>query len=115
MGAEPSEIGRETRNKADGHEHLTPYLLGASVMKCRNAWSVPGSPTRASIGLIDLRRLSLSRPSSYRRNAPHCATWPKHDSNGSSHRHKRSSHFGALRGAPRTSVPKCRNFNNRLS
>src|ERR1035437_5667991 len=32
---------------------------------------------RASIALIDLRRLSLSRPSKYRRNAPRCATWPK--------------------------------------
>jgi hypothetical protein len=60
---------------------------------------VPGSRTRSSIALIDLRRLSLSSPSRYRRNAPRCATCVKHTSNGSSHALKRSSHAGALRGS----------------
>ena len=60
---------------------------------------MPGSLTRSSIALIDFRRLSLSSPSRYRRNAPRCATWPKQTSNGSSHVLKRSSHAGALRGS----------------
>ena len=58
-----------------------------------------GSRTRSSIALIDLRRLSLSSPSRYRRNAPRCATCVKHTSNGSSQSLKRSSHAGALRGS----------------
>jgi hypothetical protein len=39
-----------------------------------------GALTRASVALIDLRGLSLRRPSRYRRNAPRCATWPNADS-----------------------------------
>ena len=54
---------------------------------------------RASIALIDFRGLSLSRPTRYRRNAPRCATWPKHVSNGSNHRANRSIHAGAVRGS----------------
>jgi hypothetical protein len=54
---------------------------------------------RSSIALIDLRRLSLSRPRRYRRNAPRYATRVKQNSNGSSHSLKRSSHAGALRGS----------------
>ena len=53
------------------------------------------------MALIDLRRLSLSNPSRYRRNAPRCATCSKQSSNGSSQRLNRSNHAGALRGSTR--------------
>jgi len=61
--------------------------------------SVCGPGQSAAHGDLDLRRLSLSRPSRYRRKAPRCATWPNSRSNGSSHAARRSNQTGAFRGS----------------
>ncbi len=55
---------------------------------------------RSSIALIDFRRLSLSSPSTYRRNAPRCATWAERGLERlKATEPNRSNHAGALSGS----------------
>jgi hypothetical protein len=103
----PSKISTPSRSgiTARRRRQTAAALHGASVMKCWNAWSDPGSVTRASIASMDLRALSLSTATLGRTVA---ARAPARDARSTLER-LRATSSGDATDTPRDGrAPRCR-------